>query len=120
MDVDSIHVLAADDTGAERTFWTIDDCPLSMECSPTSWARACIRSYDSIEGCRNKLVQHLVNSRLHQMSEEDALSFAIVANCQVKQETHDMREAVRVEQSHNANKGRDGGGGICSHCDNHI
>ena len=56
-------------------------------------------------------MQHLCNSRLHQMCEADALSFATCAVIEVKQETAEMREAVRVEQSHNANKGRDGGGG---------
>ena len=111
MDVDSIHILAADDTGAERTFWTIEECPLSMECSPQSWQRASVRSYEGIEQCRTKLLQHLCNSRHHQMSEADALSFTTCAVIEVFQETAEMREAVRVEQSANANKGRDGGGG---------
>ena len=49
----------------EGLTWYIEQCPLPDECSKPTWQRAAVKSIESEEACREKLYDHLCNSKLH-------------------------------------------------------
>ena len=71
----------------EGLTWYIEQCPLPDECSKAAWARAAVKSTESEEACREKLYDHLCNSRLHwdddSTKSEDDIN-ALVAGAIVK------------------------------------
>ena len=58
----------------ERTWWQVTECPKKRDCSKASWDRVKSWSYESSDKALNYVMKHLMESSLHNMTEEEALA----------------------------------------------
>jgi hypothetical protein len=62
-------------------YFFIKWCPRADECSDQSWKRAAVWDHTP-DGCRDRLVDHLVTSGHHEMDEDDAIELARMTDVQ--------------------------------------
>ena len=95
----------AEDTGGDRLYWFCETCPLSHQCTPSSWKKAKIFSYVSEEACFEYLKKHLKHSSLHMCTEEEALEH--LSNCEIKEEFETEETRVQVREEYMAHEEKD-------------
>ena len=76
MDADNFWVRREDDTGEDRSYYVCKKCPREEQCTTLSWKRICSASF-VLDTLHRSVKDHLMNSSLHELSEEDAEAEAL-------------------------------------------
>ena len=84
-----------DSEDRQRVWWQVAECPKKCECSKASWDRVKCWSYESSDKTLNYVMNHLMESSLHNMTEEDAASALLDVVPEQYTETYKHRETYR-------------------------
>ena len=93
--IDSFYVPEDQDEGGPRMYYRVIKCPCRDDCSEQSWAKVQAWSFIDQEYAKNMVVNHLMKSSLHGMTEEEAESLRDEMEIQVIEETEKERDDYR-------------------------
>jgi len=97
-----------DDIDFVRDYFTfVDPCPLAEQCSHQSWGRVKKYSYVDCNEVRKSIKAHLMNSSLHQLTEEDAENLTVLMEVSITKESYEDRAAYRAQLRRQQKRKRD-------------